>query len=225
MEFETFNFRNALAILDQRPEWAELRKVIGAISRTDIIDSQQKLAASLPNAPAGAQQAVNRVFEEYLPAPPWIHQCLLFEETKPSTKQALAKWTMDFVKRGHAAPGSPDPDFGLGVEVTFNHSEAIPWTLIRLDLASEAGVRIRDDARIDVGVAIYASRAFKAWGRMDGAVGTFEQACLWLGMMRPVLPIPLVLVGLKPRDAGASSDWEKTEAFRGTARRSRSANP
>lgn len=216
MDFETFNFRNALAILSQRPEWDELTDVIRSITRDDVIAAQERLAAGRKSAPAGAQQAVNRLFEDRLPEPGWIRQCRLFEDTDPTTNQDLARWTMDFVKRGSAAPGSQESDFGFGVEVTFNHSEAIAWTLVRLDLASESGVRVRDDARIDVGVAIYASRAFKAWGKVDGAVGTFEQARLWLTLMKPVLPIPLVLVGLKARDVGGVFDWAETNVFRGT---------
>ena len=216
MDFETFNFRNALAILSQRPEWDELTDVIRSVMRADVIEAQERLVAVRRNAPAGAQQAVNLLFEERLPTPDWIHQCRLFEGTDPATSQDLARWTMDFVKRGAAAPGSLESDFGFGVEVTFNHSEAIAWTLVRLDLASESGIRVRDEARIDVGVAIYASKAFKAWGKIDSAAGTFEQARLWLGLMRPVLPIPLVLVGLHSRDAGASDDWEETDVFRGT---------
>ena len=205
-----------MAILDRRPEWAELRDVIDRITRDDIISAQEQIADGKKNAPAGAQQAVNRIFEEFLPSPQWIHQSRLFEGTDPLTKNDLAKWTMDFVKRGDAALDSPESDFGLGVEVTFNHAEATAWTLVRLDLASEAGANIREQARIDVGVAIYASRSFKRWGRMDSAVGTFEQASLWLGQMKPVLPIPLVLVGLNPQDSGSTAIWDDPGVFRGT---------
>ena len=216
MDFDIFNFRNAMAILDQRLEWAALRDVINDISRDDIISAQEQIADGKKNAPAGAQQAVNRIFEERMPSPQWIHQSRLFEDTDPLTNKELARWTMDFVKRGPAAPGSPESDFGLGVEVTFNHAEAIAWTLVRLDLASETSVNLQQKARIDVGVAIYASKSLKQWGRMDGAVGTFEQASLWLELMKPVLPIPLVLIGLKPRDSGSAAIWEDPGVFRGT---------
>ena len=206
-----------MAILDRRPEWAELRDVIdrhhprryhlgtGTDCRWQKECSCRRTASSQPN--------LRRTF---LPSPQWIHQSRLFEGTDPLTKNDLAKWTMDFVKRGDAALDSPESDFGLGVEVTFNHAEATAWTLVRLDLASEAGANIREQARIDVGVAIYASRSFKRWGRMDSAVGTFEQASLWLGQMKPVLPIPLVLVGLNPQDSGSTAIWDDPGVFRGT---------
>ena len=40
MDFSTLNYRNALAILNQRPEWSELRDVQG-ITRDDIIAAQR----------------------------------------------------------------------------------------------------------------------------------------------------------------------------------------
>ena len=217
MYFDTYNFRNALAILAPRPEWAELQGVISKISREDVIEAQTSLARGGGSAPAGAQRAINNIFRERLPEPSWIHECRLFEGGDDHTERELAKWAMDFVKRGDAPEGSREDDFGLGVEVTFNHAEAIAWTLVRLDLASEGDVQ--QNARIDVGVAIYASRSLKSWGKMDGAVGTYEQACQWLEVMRPVIPLPLALIGLRPAD-DTGEIWADPGVFRGTRRRS-----
>ncbi len=44
---------------------------------------------------------------------------------------------------------------------------------------------------------------------MDSSVGTFEQFKAWLREMRPILPVPLLLVGLEARG------WP-VGAFRGT---------
>ena len=41
MNFEVYNFRNALSILEGRPEWDELRKVIESIGRDDIIENSK----------------------------------------------------------------------------------------------------------------------------------------------------------------------------------------
>lgn len=213
MYFETYNFRNALAILKQRPEWDELIDVIRGVARDDIIAAQKEFMAPGKRTPAGAQRAVNTVFRERLSSSGWIPERRLFDGDS-STEEDSARWAMDFIKRGDAPEGSAEPDFGLGVEVAFNHAEAIVWTLLRLDLASEAPVQ--ESARIDAGVAIYASRSFKKWGRMDSAVGTYEQACQWLKRMRPVVPIPLVLIGLNPRDDAGAEDWEAPDVFRGT---------
>ena len=217
MNFEIYNFRNALAILESRPEWGELKGVIGNITRQDIIDTQTRLAQNQRSAPAGAQQAMNAIFKDRLPQPEWVHERALFEGGDDQTDQELAKWAMDFVKRGQPPEGGREPDFGMGVEVSFNHAAAIAWTLVRLDLASESS-EVHPDARIDVGVAIYASKSLKSWGKMDGAVGTYEQACQWLEVMRPVIPLPLALVGLFPGDSSGDV-WADPGVFRGTRRR------
>jgi hypothetical protein len=70
----------------------------------------------------------------------------------------------------------------IGVEVSFNHAEAIPWTFTRLNLAGESD-RVLPEHQIDVGVAFFATETLKRWSRMDSAVGTFEIACAWLSMM------------------------------------------
>jgi hypothetical protein len=55
----------------------------------------------------------------------------------------------------------------------------------------------------------------KSWAKMDSAVGTFEVARAWLDMMRPIMPIPVVVVGL------SADGWEPTDAFRGTGKGTR----
>lgn len=104
----------------------------------------------------------------------------------------------------------------IGVEVSFNHAEAIPWTFTRVDLASEAEA-VRTPAKIEVGVVVCADRSLKAWSRMDGAVGTFDLARAWLNLMRPIIPLPIMVVGLK------ADGWSPagTDVFPGTTRRTR----
>ena len=50
----------------------------------------------------------------------------------------------------------------------------------------------------------------RRWARMDSAVGTFELAKAWLEMMKPIMPIPVLVVGL------SADGWQETDAFRGT---------
>ena len=69
--------------------------------------------------------------------------------------------------------------------------------------------------RIDVGVAFYATESLKGWARMDSAVGTFELATSWLEMMRPIMPIPILVIGL------SADDWPATDVFRGTSKGTR----
>ena len=218
MHFEIYNFRNALAILDPRSEWADLRSAIYGISRQDVIDTQEEIA-SRKRRPRGAQQAFNAIFKNRLPNPPWNPERKLFQEGEVRRRGSLAKWAMDFVARGNAPPGADKSDFGLGVEVSFNHLEAMAWTLVRLDIASEGNAQ--ESARIDVGVAIYPSIDLKSWGKMDSSVGTFDQASRWIQIMRPVIPLPLAIVGLFPRDL-SGEQWPETDAFPGTSKGTRS---
>jgi hypothetical protein len=51
---------------------------------------------------------------------------------------------------------------------------------------------------------------------MDSAVGTFEIACAWLSMMKPIMPIPILVVGLD------AEGWAPTDVFRGTRQGGRS---
>ena len=210
MEYVTHNFRNALAVLGVRPEWEELAREISGISREEVLGIQQGYADSGKRVPAGAQSAVNEVFRRRLIPLGWEDEVPLFSRDDPN----LAGWTMDFVKRGSMASGAAEVGFGLGVEVTFNHAEGIAWTLVRLNLAGESS-EVLEASQIDVGVAVYPTNEFKQWGRMDNAVGTYERACLWLDKMRPVLPIPIAVIGLQP-------DWAPTDLFRGTRRGGRS---
>lgn len=103
----------------------------------------------------------------------------------------------------------------VGVEVSFNHAEAIPWTFSRLNIASEKGDVI-EAHRIVVGVAIFATSDMKAWAKMDGAVGTFERAWDWLQVLRPIMTSPILVVGID------SKDWPEG-AFRGTDKGNRAS--
>jgi hypothetical protein len=97
----------------------------------------------------------------------------------------------------------------VGVEVSFNHAEAIPWQFTRLNIAGESE-RVVEESRIHVGVVITATDSLKAWARMDSAVGTFDAFKAWLREMKPILPVPLLLVGLD------AVGWPPTDVFGGT---------
>ena len=106
----------------------------------------------------------------------------------------------------------------VGVEVSFNHAEAIAWQFTRLNIAGESE-RVRLDSRIDVGVVITADDSLKTWARMDSAVGTFAAFRAWLREMKPILPIPLLLIGLQ------AAGWPETTAFPGTSTGNRGGRP
>lgn len=217
MDFETFNFRNAIAIVNQRAEWNQLCNVIDSVTFDEIIAKQSAIASRRKEPPKGAQMAMNALFRDKISALHWEHEAKLLDTESSMGDKSLAGWKMDFLAKGVALPQSERPHFGMGIEVAFNHAEAIPWTLIKLNLAAEFDY-IAKESRIDVGVAVFAAESFKKWGKIDNAAGTFEQAIRWLSVAKHVIPTPMVLIGLNPRDSSATDDWEETNVFPGTRR-------
>lgn len=173
-----------------------------SITREDVLRVHGAFEAEGKRSPAGGQTSINRLFRERLAPSGWIEEPRLF----PANQKALRKWKMDFIKAR------------IGVEVSFNHAEAVPWTFTRLNIAGESD-KVIPEHRIDVGVAFFATETLKGWARMDSAVGTFELANAWLEMMRPIMPIPILVVGL------SADGWPNTDAFRGTKSFRKPAEP
>jgi hypothetical protein len=193
MRFTPFNFRHGQEILELRPGWRELEEVIASIERQEIVAIHRSFQESGKRVPAGGQTAINAVFRSKLVPMGWVPEPRLFT----SGEQDLRRWKMDFIKER------------IGVEVSFNHAEAVPWTFTRLNIAGESE-RVVPEHVIDVGVAIFATESLKRWAKMDSAVGTFELARVWLNMMKPIMPIPILMVGLE------AEGWLVSEEFRGT---------
>jgi len=191
MKYEQFPFRLADEILRHRDEWHEFQRVLSDLDTDHVLRCHQGICARGGKIPAGGQSAINAYFRERLSK--WEREPRLFA----SGDKNLRKWKMDFVKNG------------VGIEISFNHAEAIPWTFSRLNIAGESE-RVQPNAKIVVGVAVFATDSLKRWAKMDSAVGTYEVAIAWLREMKPILPIPMLVVGL---DASA---WKPTGVSRGT---------
>lgn len=196
MKFKIHNFRLAQEILARRAEWQEFGTVLKALAPAEILQIHKSL--SKKRVPAGGQTAINHYFDDKLCALSWRPQPHLFGSGRPD----LRRWKMDFIKNR------------IGVEISFNHAEAIPWIFSRLNIAGESE-SVQAPSKIDVGIAVFATESLKRWAKMDSAVGTFELAQAWLSEMRPILPIPIIVVGLD------ANNWKPTNAFRGTAKGTR----
>lgn len=208
MDLIVENFRHAKEILSAGSDWSEIEHAIRSIRDVDVLTVHEQMNKPMLTAGkagiAGGQTAINELFRRRLVPPPlsWKPEPRLFR----STSRDISGWKMDFLKNR------------IGVEVSFNHSEAVPWTFTRLNIAGESEAVV-DEHRIDVGVAIFATKELKRWARMDQAVGTHDRAWLWLQLMKPIMPIPILVVGLQAQTDG--HPWAMTSTFRGTARGTR----
>jgi hypothetical protein len=200
VEFVTYDFRLAREILENRDPWGELVQVARSITDHDIVQAHLSYGAGGKRLRAGGQAAINHLFRQHLTPLGWIQEPRLFSQTGGD----LRKWKMDFIKAR------------IGVEVSFNHFEAVPWTFTRLNIAGESE-KVLHEHRIDVGVAFFATDSLKKWAKMDDTVGTFEMAKAWLEMMRPIMPIPILVVGL------SADRWTPSDAFRGTRKSGKAA--
>src|SRR5688572_30834214 len=107
----------------------------------------------------------------------------------------------EFEKYGEWAPfnvfNDPENDLiidfykrGIGVDVAFNHKSFIGGDMLRFQAASEVKNNLK------VGVYICATKAFVKDLTKDKLV-TFERTKWYLENFRPVLTVPILLIGLK----------------------------
>ncbi len=169
MNYQYYDFRNALVILRSRASFGELESALHSIEAEHVLGAYSAMsearAGRRSRPPAGGQGALNRVIDDLLSRAGWESQPPLFRD------RTLEKWKMDFRKEG------------IGVEVSFNHAEAIPWQFTRLNIAGESD-RVLEDNRIDV----WRCRVCRSEPQSMGADGQCRR------YLRPIQ-------GVAPRDA------------------------
>ena len=111
------------------------------------------------------------------------------------------------------------------MEVTFNHAEAMPWTLIRPTLADQSD-EVLPEARIEAGAVIIGtddlkglpprSRRSPGWTALSGRTSDYS---LLLPRLKWVVPVPLVVLRLDWADGGMEGPPKRIN-LHGTAQRS-----
>jgi hypothetical protein len=209
MQFKAASYRNGIQILRASGGFDELSTVLTSITTEEVTklrsSSQERYdsrASERGPRKAGIQNGLNKLLKSKLSKAGWIAEVPVFERDEGARK---GMWTIDFVK-------SFKEGITAGLEVTFNHAEALPWTIIRPTLAHESEAAL-PAARIHVGVIVIGTDHLKGNStdgfRMDSAVGTYERLRTLLPKMRAVLPAPLVIAGLDWKDGGLIGNVEE----------------
>jgi hypothetical protein len=196
VQFHVASYRGGYVALRGAEAFGELVGVLASLDLPEVESRRARRQAELDargngRRTAGIQSGLNDLIKDRLTdgSLHWRSQVPVFSPDRGSAK---GFWTMDFHKR------FPSQRNGVGIEVTFNHAEALAWTLIRPTLAHEASTVI-PESRIDVGAIIIGTDDLKGPRRnrrMDSAVGTYERLRTLLPKMKWVLPVPLVIFGL-----------------------------
>jgi restriction endonuclease BglII len=203
MQFHVSSYRHGFELLKTAGSAAdELLSAVTTLSTVEIerlrVERQTQVRANAAASGGrasrtGVQGSLNAELNRLLTSDNWAWQpqVPLF---KADVGTGKGYWTMDFRKEF-------DTGEGVGVEVTFNHAEALPWTLIRPTLAYQSD-DVLEGSRIEVGVIIIGtdhlkgSRTTPGGLRVDSAVGTYERLLALLPRMKWVVQVPLTIIGL-----------------------------
>jgi len=203
MKFRVSSYRSGFEVMKDAGAFEELASAIESISVEQVAGLRAERQAgydrrAAPGAratKAGVQGPLNSEFQRLLTSDEraWRGQVALYDSDLGLGK---GLWTMDFHKVFRE-------DLGVGLEICFNHGEAMPWTLIRPSLAYQSE-GVHEDARIVVGGIVLVTDGLKRGDghglRVDGAVGTYERMLTLLPRMKWVVPVPLVIFGLEWED-------------------------
>lgn len=158
--------------------WQEIDAALTNIDDHSIITHFN----SLPNPkPKSISATLNRLIRKELVDFGWLPESAIFADG--DFRQST--WRLDFAKDD------------VGVEVGFNHGEAVAWNLIKPVLAGELN-HVRKAVQARVGIVIAATDDMKEAGGFDGAVGSYERYVQYLKPLQQLLTVPLVVIGLEP---------------------------
>lgn len=185
MDYENYSHRFAETILSQgkyKTVFDELDSVIKQISEQQLINEAKSFFNAHPKRKS-ISDIINKLIRSGLEMKNWAAETKIFKDPDYSKDKSSA-WRLDFSK----AP--------ISVEVAFNHGGSIAHNLIKPVLASELN-HIQKDVQTELGVIITATNKLKKVGGFDGAIGSYEDYKRYLIPYQNILPIPILLIGLK----------------------------
>lgn len=180
MEFVTHSHRHATEVFqnsDFKQDWQEFQSVLGYISEENI---STHFAANHQGQLKSISTTINSLIRERLVAAGWQEEAPIFHDVELAEKT----WRLDFAKNN------------LCVEVAFNHGEATAWNLFKPVLSSELN-HVKKAVQTKGGIVVFATEEMKTAGGFDGAIMTFERVKSHLRAFHNLIPVPLMIVGLK----------------------------
>lgn len=181
MDFITHSHRHATEVFqnpDFKQDWQEFQDVLHYISdehicrcfRDNYQGKQKSIAAT-----------VNDLIRERLVEANWLKEAPIFKDKDLLEEKT---WRLDFAKKN------------ICIEVAFNHGEATAWNLFKPVLSSELN-HVEKAIQTKAGIVVFATEEMKVAGGFDSAVMTFERAKSHLRAFHNLIPVPLMIVGLK----------------------------
>lgn len=185
MRYRTTSHRNGAELFasDERLSglWQEIHVALTNIDDHSIISH---FNSSSGRKAKSISATLNTLIRKELTDFGWLPESAIFADG--DFRQST--WRLDFAKDD------------VGVEVGFNHGEAVAWNLIKPVLAGELN-HVRKAVQARVGIVIAATDDLKEAGGFDGAVGTYERYVQYLKPLQQLLTIPLVVIGLEPPES------------------------
>ena len=180
MEFITHSHRNATEVFqhpDFKEDWQEFQSVLGYISEENIATHFE---ANYKGQLKSISTTINNLIRERLVGAGWKKEAPIFHDEELDEKT----WRLDFAKNN------------LCAEVAFNHGEATAWNLFKPVLSSELN-HVKKAIQTKGGIVVFATEEMKAAGGFDGAIMTFERVISHLRAFHNLIPVPIMIVGLK----------------------------
>jgi hypothetical protein len=182
MEFITHSHRHATEVFqnsDFKQDWQEFQDVLRYISDENLSKHFHDQYEGKRGKSLAA--TINHLIRERLVAAGWLKEAPIFKDKDLRDEKT---WRLDFAKNN------------ICVEVAFNHGEATAWNLFKPVLSSELN-HVEKAIQTKAGIVVFVTEEMKGAGGFDGTVMTFERVKSHLRAFHNLIPIPVMIVGLK----------------------------